>query len=55
LASHIYADNSITETLPGFVLYNITDGIKVMYLCSWFTHLLLCQDLCWQETTLEIT
>lgn len=55
LASHIYADNSIAETIPGFVLYNITDGVKATDLSSWFTCWLSCQDLCWQETTLEIT
>lgn len=55
LASHIYADNSIAETLHGFTLYNITDGIKATDLSAWFTRWLSCQTVGWQETVLEIS
>ncbi|KAI8935179.1 hypothetical protein NX059_007772 [Plenodomus lindquistii] len=54
LAAHIYADDSIAEAVPGFALYNITDGIKACDLSAWFTRWLGCQKLGWQETTLEI-
>jgi hypothetical protein len=54
LAAHIYADDSIAEAVPGFALYNITDGIKAYDLSAWFTRWLVCQKLGWQDTTLEI-
>jgi hypothetical protein len=54
LAAHIYADNSIAETLPGYTLFNITDGIKATDLSAWFTRWLSCQTLGWQQTTLHI-
>jgi hypothetical protein len=54
LASHIFADNSVGENLPGFTLYNVTDGIKATDLSSWFSRWLSCQQFGWQETTLHI-
>jgi hypothetical protein len=54
LAAHIFADGSVAEPLPGFLLYNITDGIKATDLNAWFTRWLSCQDIDWQNTTLEI-
>ncbi|EMD88379.1 hypothetical protein COCC4DRAFT_149810, partial [Bipolaris maydis ATCC 48331] len=55
LASHIYANNSIAETLLGLFLYIITDAIKATDLGFWFTNWLWCQDPCWREIMLEIT
>jgi hypothetical protein len=37
LAGHIFADNSVAEPIPGFVLYSITESMKAVDLSAWFT------------------
>ena len=37
LAGHVFADNSIAEPVPGFTLYNISEGIVATDLSAWFT------------------
>lgn len=54
LGAYVFADNSFAETVGGFVLYNITDGLMATDLSAWFTRWLLCQEIAWQETTLHI-
>lgn len=44
LAPQIIADNTITHVVPGFTLYNITDGVLAIDLSAWLTRWLLCQD-----------
>lgn len=55
LAAYTVANNQITGPLPGFVLYNITDGIMATDLAGWFCRWLLCQDLKYSTTTITIT
>lgn len=44
LGAYTVASNRVTEPLPGFTLYNITDGITANDLAGWFSRWLLCQD-----------
>jgi hypothetical protein len=54
LATQIIADNTIADSVPGFTLYNITDGILATDLSAWWTRWLLCQNLNWHTTTLHV-
>ena len=54
LAGHIFADDSIADPIPGFVLYNVTEGVVATDLSAWFTRWLLCQDLTSCSTVLKI-
>lgn len=55
LAGNVIADNSFTKPIPGFVLYNITDGIVATDVAGWFSRWLICQHLTWSSTSLAIT
>jgi hypothetical protein len=44
-AALVVAGNKIIEPIPGFTLYNISDGILATDLFGWFVRWLLCQDL----------
>jgi hypothetical protein len=55
LAPQIIADNSIAISIPGFMLYNITDGVAAMDLCAWWTNWLFCQSLSWNSSTFYIS
>lgn len=55
LAGHIFVDNSVADPIPGFVLYNITEGVVATNLSTWFTRWLLCQKVTYSATHLEIT
>ncbi|KAI9373783.1 hypothetical protein BJX61DRAFT_541452 [Aspergillus egyptiacus] len=55
LASNTIASDQITQPIPGFVLYNITDGIMATDLAGWFARWLLCEDLTPCSTTITIT
>ncbi|KAJ4369183.1 hypothetical protein N0V83_006267 [Neocucurbitaria cava] len=55
LAGHIFADNSVADPIPGFILYNITEGMKATDLSAWFTRWLLCQKVTYSATKLKIT
>ncbi|KAJ6258802.1 hypothetical protein Dda_6856 [Drechslerella dactyloides] len=52
LGAYTIASNQIAETIPGFVLYNITDGIKAVDLTGWFTRWLTCQPLQYNATVI---
>jgi hypothetical protein len=54
LAGHIFADDSVAEAIPGFALYNITEGASATNLSPWFTRWLLCQKLTYCSTELDI-
>ncbi|XDG01328.1 hypothetical protein ABKA04_000943 [Annulohypoxylon sp. FPYF3050] len=54
LAPQIIADNTITDVVPGFTLYNITDGVLAIDLSPWWTRWLTCQSLNWNTTVLEV-
>lgn len=49
------ADNSIVKPIPGFVLYNVSDGILANDITGWFARWLLCQDLTFTSSTLHIS
>lgn len=55
LASNTIASDQITQPIPGFVLYNITDGILATDLAGWFARWLLCENLTPCSTTITIT
>ena len=38
LAGQVFADNTITDPVPGFTLYIITEGTMAAELSAWFTH-----------------
>ena len=54
LAAQIFADNTIANPVPGFTLYNITDGVLATDLSAWWTRWLLCQKLQYNATTLHV-
>lgn len=54
LGGYIIAQNSITKPIPGFTVYNISDGIMATDVTGWFARWLTCQDLTWASTTLHI-
>lgn len=45
LGGYVVANNQITHELPGFALYNITDGIQATDVAGWFCRWLLCRNL----------
>ncbi|KAL4908700.1 hypothetical protein BDW74DRAFT_173933 [Aspergillus multicolor] len=54
-APQVIADNSFADPIPGFHLYNITDGIMTTDVSAWFTRWLMTQDPTYNSTVLEIT
>ena len=55
LAAYIVASNSITKPIPGFVLYNISDGILATDITGWFARWLLHQNFTFASSTVSIT
>ncbi|RDW68860.1 uncharacterized protein DSM5745_08620 [Aspergillus mulundensis] len=55
MAPQVIADNSIATPIPGFRLYNISDGIFATHLAAWFTRWLLAQELNWSTTAFTLT
>lgn len=49
------ADDSIAKPIPGFVLYNVSDGILATDITGWFARWLLCQNVTFNSTTLTIS
>ncbi|KAA8571381.1 hypothetical protein EYC84_001384 [Monilinia fructicola] len=47
--------NAFKERIPGFVLYNITDGILAPDLTGWFARWVLCQNISFSSTTIYIS
>lgn len=54
LSSHVLSNCRIMETIPGFTLYNMTDGIKVVDVTGWFCRWLLSQHTTWNLTLFNI-
>ena len=54
ISSFVIANDGIRSPIPGFVLYNISDGICATDLAGWFSRWLLSQDLTYNCTTLTI-
>jgi hypothetical protein len=54
LAAFLIAGNTITEPVPGFTVYNITDGIVAGDLAGWLARWLLCQEFTWNSTVLHV-
>lgn len=54
LGGYIIAQNSIVKPIPGFTVYNTSDGIMATDVTGWFARWLTCQDLTWASTTLHI-
>jgi hypothetical protein len=54
LAGFIIAGNNFTAPLPGFTVYNITDGIVATDVAGWFARWLMCQNFKWNASTLHI-
>lgn len=55
LGGHVIASNQYIRPIPGFVLYNISDGILATDLAGWFARWLLSQDLTFNSTSVYIT
>ena len=54
LASYVVANDQISDAIPGFTLYNITDAVVATDVCSWFSRWLLAQPLTYTSTTFQI-
>jgi hypothetical protein len=55
LAAFKIAGNDIVQPIPGFVLYNVTDGIMATDIVGWFSRWLQSQELTFSSTTLHIS
>lgn len=54
LGSYAVANNEIVEPEPGFVLYNIKDGIMATDVSSWFTRWLTSYPITYSATTIHL-
>jgi hypothetical protein len=54
LGGFIVAQDRIVKPLPGFVVYNITDGVMATDVAGWFSRW-LSVNLTWSSTTLHIS
>ena len=54
LAAFLIAGNNILSPIPGFAVYNITDGILATDVSGWLARWLLCQDFTWNSTELRL-
>ena len=54
-APYLAPGGYLTEPIPGFHLYNITDGIVATDISAWFSRWLVIQELTWSSTTLYIS
>lgn len=55
LGAYTISSDRVTEAIPGFTLYNITDGISSTDISGWFGRWLLCQDLAFSTSTIRIS
>lgn len=55
LGGYIIAQNSVVKPIPGFTVYNISDGIMATDVTGWFARWLTCQEFTWASTTLYIS
>lgn len=54
VSSFVIASDGIKSAIPGFELYNVSDGICASDFAGWFSRWLLSQDLTYNCTTLTI-
>lgn len=54
LAAYTVANNDIVRPEPGYVLYNITDGIMAADVAAWFTRWLMTFPLTYTATTITL-
>jgi hypothetical protein len=54
LGAYTVASNQVATPLPGFVLYNVTDGIMATDLSSWLTRWLISYPLTYTSTVLRV-
>src|SRR2546421_5288458 len=54
LAANVIAQDAITKPIPGFVMYNITDGITATDIAGWLSRWVLSHDLTWHSTVLYL-
>lgn len=54
VSSFVVANDGIRSVIPGFELYNISDGICATDFAGWFSRWLLSQDLTYNCTTLTM-
>ncbi|RHZ43688.1 uncharacterized protein CDV56_102888 [Aspergillus thermomutatus] len=55
LGAYVVANNNIMAPKPGFVLYNVSDGIMAIDVAGWFCRWLLSQQISWNSTSLHFT
>jgi len=54
LAAFVVAGDNITKAIPGFTVYNITDGIVATDVAGWFARWLLLQDFKWNSSSVRV-
>lgn len=54
LAAYTVVDDQITQPVPGFVLFNVTDGIMATDVSPWFARWLLSYPLTYTATTITL-
>ena len=54
LGAFVVAGDNISEALPGFYLYNISDGIVARDIAPWFARWLKSESLTWSSTYLSV-
>ncbi|KAK1753885.1 hypothetical protein QBC47DRAFT_385142 [Echria macrotheca] len=54
LGGYIFGNNSFTDPQPGFVLYNVTDGIMATDVSAWFTRWLLRHPTTYSSTVIRL-
>lgn len=54
LGAYIFGNNTFTDPQPGFVLYNITDGIMATDVSAWFTRWLLRHPITYSSTVIRL-
>ena len=54
LGSYAVANDEIAAPEPGFVLYNITDGIMATDVAAWFTRWLMSSPLTYTATVIRL-
>ena len=55
LAANLIAADKVTKPIPGFALYNVTDGILATDITGWFSRWLLSQNLSFAVSCIHIS
>lgn len=55
LGAYVIAGNDIVKPVPGFRLYNVSDGIMATDIASWFGRWINSQDFSWNSSCLHIS